>query len=511
VVTDNKAAAKASSLALTTDSASSPKGSLFSPTITSGVSAFGSGVIGIEAGVIGIGAGAVSGAASREATNLHAANNMLNKAKINKNKIADDIANDITDAIDQVVKDNQVAAKKISWGEIGDMAGDAAYKTGKYGLYGVGAILAGSLGVGTAGLLPAAYIYYNAQPSIKINSDIDKLTAKLKEGIKPINKVTSIVKEIYDTASGTTGPSGPSAPSDTSGTSDPPSPPATDITAAAAEAEKIHKQEIREAENRGERRAQQTGRILDQIDSEYEASKPSSFSDKEKEYYMAKLGLYVPNKEGKNIFYNIGLPLTKNTYEHMDSDFPRGTSPENFFSSLFSEVKSINLPIVKNIFPSSEESSNLERSILNGTFKIDINGSEPSEMGTSGEGSPSQGSSTQGRSAGRSPTPPDTPSLKKMKTDVIELNAAKAAKAAQLAQLAQAAPAAQLAPGASAATSKPKKVTFNNVNQVIKIQDHDGQPWFNKTDVENSLAAINLQLQASQGQPQGQVQGQSNI
>ena len=312
------------------------------------------------------------------------ANQMFIKEKKSSNLTDQDlIADSIADSIAEAVEDSKEETKKKTLIS-GFIPGSNARKAGLYTL--------GALTSPIWGLPVLAKARYDAEPSLKITADIDNLTTKLKEGIKPINKVTSIVKEIKAPLK-TSGPSVPSVRSGTPGLI--PADDRTDSDAADAEAAaeaKERSREVAEAERRGAEKAraefrERDGdeRIAQARKSEEDASQSSIFSDKEKEYYMARLGLYVPDKDGKNIFYKIGLPLTKDMYDRIESDLPNGTTPENFFSSLFSEVKDIDLPIVKTIFPSTSNIQNesipkrLERSILSGNFSIDINNAGSSD------------------------------------------------------------------------------------------------------------------------------------
>ena len=309
------------------------------------------------------------------------ANQMFIKEKKSSNLTDQDlIADSIADSIAEAVEDSKEETKKKTLIS-SFIPGSNARKAGLYTL--------GALTSPIWGLPVLAKARYDAEPSLKITADIDNLTTKLKEGIKPINKVTSIVKEIKAPLE----PSGPSVPSVPSGTPGLiPADDGTDSDAAAAATKQKRLREVAEAERRGAEKAraefrERDGdeRIAQARKSEEDASQSSIFSDKEKEYYMARLGLYVPDKDGKNIFYKIGLPLTKDMYDRIESDLPNGTTPENFFSSLFSEVKDIDLPIVKTIFPSTSNIQNesipkrLERSILSGNFSIDINNAGSSD------------------------------------------------------------------------------------------------------------------------------------
>jgi hypothetical protein len=117
-----------------------------------------------------------------------------------------------------------------------------------------------------------------------------------------------------------------------------------------------------------ERRAQIDNVDLDaRLDKESDDSRlhsrEKSPTQEEKEWILLKLGILDSNKKlDKNIFYNIAFPALETNVENIFSTLPTGFTPDAYFSTLFSESKKFNVPILNTIFSKSaeEQSESLE-------------------------------------------------------------------------------------------------------------------------------------------------------
>ena len=102
-----------------------------------------------------------------------------------------------------------------------------------------------------------------------------------------------------------------------------------------------------------------------------------SISDDEKQWILYKLGIIDQKTEpGKNIFHKIAFPIHESESQNIYSNLPNGFTPDVFFSTLFKESRSINIPVLKSIFPVSEtadksEPSNIKHSVLNLKLSVD--------------------------------------------------------------------------------------------------------------------------------------------
>ena len=127
-------------------------------------------------------------------------------------------------------------------------------------------------------------------------------------------------------------------------------------------------------------------------------NKGSGISNTEKEYYLYKLGLFVPDKDGKNKFYRFGIPLSKMMSNNISSNLPNGFEPDVFFTTLFKETKNIiQFPLLRTTFsgppapPGPPGPPAYTEDILNATLKISMGHSDEAEDEADGPRPPGTG------------------------------------------------------------------------------------------------------------------------
>ena len=211
------------------------------------------------------------------------------------------------------------------------------------------------------------------QPDFDINNIINKLSLTLESGIRPMDNLFKALQAKYD----------------------------ADSRAKNNERIEKQKQESDADEERkrleqknivDERAKEQKARIAARIEAEEErkaeaqaqtqASRSSlegdsGISDTARKYFLYKLGLFVPGKDGKNRLNRIGIPLTKMMANNISSTLPNGFEPDVFFTTLFKESKNlIQFPIVRTTYSGDEKKPPEEKpyteDILNATLQINI-------------------------------------------------------------------------------------------------------------------------------------------
>ena len=234
------------------------------------------------------------------------------------------------------------------------------------------------------------------QPDFDINNIINKLSLTLESGIRPMDNLFKALQAKYDADSRAKNNERIEKQKQESDADEERK--RLEQQQQAEDRAKEQKARIAARKAEEERKAEEVRNKQEQNDSSRSSLEgDSGISDTARKYFLYKLGLFVPGKDGKNRLNRIGIPLTKMMANNISSTLPNGFEPDVFFTTLFKESKNlIQFPIVRTTYSGDEKNPPEEKpeekpyteDILNATLQINMGQPDENEpSGSSGDGS----------------------------------------------------------------------------------------------------------------------------